>query len=86
MKNTMINRTKIRDIGLRSQFMSNYKYDRISVEYGARQMVDLAKQELKNHEQEILWKFENILGKLVLDHNSFENITNDFKKVLVNEL
>lgn len=85
MKNTIINSTNIKDIGLRSQLKSNYPYDRISVEYGARQMMDLAKKDIKNHEQEILWKFESILGKLVLDHNSFENITNDFKKVLIHE-
>jgi hypothetical protein len=76
---------KVQNIGLGSQHLSNYNYDRMSVEYGARKMAEMNKIEMRKHEQSILWKFEHILGKLVLDPDSFLNITDEFKKVLINE-
>lgn len=78
------NEIEIKDIGLRSQFLSNYPYDRFSVEYGARKMAEKYKNRMKEHEQEILWKFEQILGKIVVDSDSFNNISKDFQKCLIN--
>jgi len=80
------NSVTVKMIGFKSQYVNNYKYDKISVEYGAKKMADTKDEELRKHEQAILWKFENILGKIVLDNESFTNITNDFKQVLINEL
>ena len=79
------NEFKVKNIGIKSQNLGGYNYDKRSVEYGARKMAEVNDAEMKRHEQSILWKFENILGKLVLDTESFTNITNDFKEVLINE-
>lgn len=76
---------RIDDIALRSQYKRDYPYDRKSVAYGARKMGEVCANELMEHEKYILWKFENILGKIILDQTSFDNIRNDFKKVLVNQ-
>ena len=43
-------------------------------------------EELKNHEQSLLWTFESILDKIVVDKESYNTALKEFKSHLINKL
>jgi hypothetical protein len=38
---------------------------------------------IKTHEQNILWTFEHLLDKIVIDKNTYQPLVEDFKQCLI---
>lgn len=48
-------------------------------------MANWKDEQLKNHEQSLLWTFESILDKIVPDGESYNIAINEFKNQLINK-